>query len=173
VLLNEFEELRRVGLGGARIRCHGDYHLGQVLVTEGDVVILDFEGEPARPLAERRSKSTPLRDIAGMIRSFSYATLTAQGAVTHLRPEDAERVAPWAELWEFWAGAVFLRSYLAATRGGVFLSSNAEALEVALRVYVLDKALYELAYELDNRPTWVHVPLAGLARLLSTTAVRK
>jgi maltose alpha-D-glucosyltransferase/alpha-amylase len=160
-LLQQFDELRELTGSSARIRCHGDYHLGQVLVTEGDVVILDFEGEPARPLHERRAKSSPLRDIAGMIRSFSYAALTAVGAVTQARPDDARRLAPWADFWETWISASFLRSYVIATRGAAFLPPL-DDLDVMLRAYILDKALYELAYELNNRPSWVYIPLNGV-----------
>jgi len=161
VLLQQFDELRAITGSSARIRCHGDYHLGQIMVTEGDVVILDFEGEPARPLQERRAKSSPLRDIAGMIRSFSYAALTAVGAVTQTRPEDARRLGPWADFWETWISASFLRSYLIATRGAAFLPPPGD-LDVMLRAYILDKALYELAYELNNRPSWVSIPLTGV-----------
>jgi maltose alpha-D-glucosyltransferase/alpha-amylase len=167
-LLQQFEELRGVSGSSSRIRCHGDYHLGQVLVTEGDVMILDFEGEPARPIEERRMKCPPLRDIAGMLRSFSYAALTAIGAATETRPEDAKRLAPWAAFWETWVGATFLRAYLSATRGAAFLPPPRD-LEVLLRAYVLDKALYELAYELNNRPAWVHIPLAGVMQLRPRT----
>jgi maltose alpha-D-glucosyltransferase/alpha-amylase len=163
-LLQQFDELRDVSGSSARIRCHGDYHLGQILVTEGDVVILDFEGEPTRPLEERRAKCSPLRDVAGMIRSFSYAALTAIGSVTQTRPEDARRLAPWSEFWETWVSASFLRSYLIATRGAAFLPPPHD-LDVLLRAYILDKALYELAYELNNRPTWVHIPLVGVLQL--------
>jgi maltose alpha-D-glucosyltransferase/alpha-amylase len=164
VLLQQFDELRELTGPSARIRCHGDYHLGQILVTEGDVVILDFEGEPARPLHERRAKSSPLRDIAGMIRSFGYAALTAVGAVTQTRPDDARRLSPWADFWETWISASFLRSYLLATRDAAFLPPPAD-LDVMLRAYILDKALYELAYELNNRPSWVYIPLAGVLQL--------
>jgi len=167
-LLHQFEELRGLTTASARIRCHGDYHLGQVLVTEGDVVILDFEGEPARPLEERRAKCSPLRDIAGMLRSFSYAALTAVGAATETRPEDARRLAPWAEFWETWVSAAFLRAYLAATRDAAFLPAPRD-LDMLLRTFVLDKALYELAYELNNRPAWVHIPLAGIMQLRPRT----
>jgi maltose alpha-D-glucosyltransferase / alpha-amylase len=164
VLLRQFDELRDLTGSSARIRCHGDYHLGQILVTEGDVVILDFEGEPARPLHERRAKSSPLRDIAGMIRSFSYAALTAVGSVTQNRPEDARRLRPWADFWEMWISASFLRSYLIATRGAGFLPPPGD-LDVMLRAHILDKALYELAYELNNRPPWVYIPLTGVLQL--------
>jgi maltose alpha-D-glucosyltransferase/alpha-amylase len=164
VLLQQFDELRGLTGSSARIRCHGDYHLGQILVTEGDVVILDFEGEPARPLHERRAKSSPLRDIAGMMRSFSYAALTAVGAVTQTRPDDARRLSPWADFWETWISASFLRSYLIATRHAPFLPPPAD-LDVMLRAYILDKALYELAYELNNRPSWVYIPLTGVLQL--------
>jgi maltose alpha-D-glucosyltransferase/alpha-amylase len=164
-LLQQFEDLRHAAAHQTLIRCHGDYHLGQILVTEGDIMILDFEGEPARPLDERRAKASPLKDVAGMLRSFGYATLTAQGAVTQLRPEDAPRLAPWASLWESWVSAAFLRAYLAATRGATFLPPTQERLEAVLRAYMLEKALYELAYELNNRPAWLHIPLTGLLRL--------
>jgi maltose alpha-D-glucosyltransferase/alpha-amylase len=155
--------------GGRRIRCHGDYHLGQVLVSEGDVVILDFEGEPARPLVERRAKTSPMRDVAGMLRSFSYAAATGLSAATAHRPEDRDRLAPWSDLWERWVSAVFLRAYLQATRGDAFMPPSPEALGALLDAYLLDKALYELGYELNNRPDWVRVPLDALARRLGRT----
>jgi maltose alpha-D-glucosyltransferase/alpha-amylase len=158
-------DLQRLSGAGARIRCHGDYHLGQVLITEGDVVIIDFEGEPARAMAERRAPASPLRDVAGMMRSFSYAALTGLGAATQARPEDLERLAPWSDLWEIWVGAAFLRAYLAATRGAAFLPAREEDFDALLQVFLIDKALYELAYELNSRPDWVHIPLAGLLRL--------
>ena len=166
-LVRHFEELRHLTGGGARIRCHGDYHLGQVLVTEGDVVILDFEGEPARPLSARRAKSSPLRDVAGMLRSFSYAALTGLGIATATRPEDYDPLARWADLWETWIGAVFLRSYLAVVGEAGILPAKMDDLDLLLQGFILDKALYELGYELNNRPDWVHIPLSGILRLRS------
>jgi maltose alpha-D-glucosyltransferase/alpha-amylase len=130
-------------------------------------MILDFEGEPARPLAERRSKFSPLRDVAGMLRSFSYAALTGLGAATLTRPEDVERLAPWADLWETWAAATYIRAYLEATRAAAFLPSRPEDRDALLLAFIVDKALYELGYELNNRPECVHIPLAGLLTLRS------
>jgi len=164
-LLNQLDVAGEIESAGQRIRCHGDYHLSQVLVNEGDIVILDFEGEPARPMAERRAKDSPLRDIAGMLRSFSYAVLTALSAATKARPDDVERLSPWAEIWEAAVKTAFLDAYFAATRDGAFLPSRMEDAEVMLRTRQVDKAFYELGYELDNRPDWVHIPLAGLLRL--------
>jgi maltose alpha-D-glucosyltransferase/alpha-amylase len=166
-LLQQFRQLAALRSGGARIRTHGDYHLGQILVSEGDVVILDFEGEPARPLAERRARYSPLRDVAGMIRSFSYAAMTGLGAVTQTRPDDLERLAPWAAAWETWVSAAFLRTYLAATRGTPLLPSDPNDMDVLLQALVLDKAMYELGYELNNRPDWIRIPLVSLLRLRS------
>ena len=161
-LVHTFDRAAAVNDPGSRIRCHGDYHLGQVIVTEGDVMILDFEGEPARPLPARRSKCSPLRDVAGMLRSFSYAALTGLGAATATRREDIDRLTPWADAWETWVTAAYLRAYLATTRGARFLPSRLDDLEALLHLFMLDKALYELGYELNNRPEWVHIPLAGL-----------
>jgi maltose alpha-D-glucosyltransferase / alpha-amylase len=166
-ILRQLEELLDLRDPGLRIRIHGDYHLGQVLVSEGDVVILDFEGEPARPLTERRAKASPLRDVAGMLRSFSYAALTALSAATQHRPEDYERLAPWAEFWETWVSAMFLRAYLAVVGRASFIPSTHEDLDLLLQTFTLEKAVYELAYELNNRPDWVHIPLSGLLRLRS------
>ena len=109
LLLQQFDGIEALSDAGRRIRIHGDYHLGQILVTEGDVVIIDFEGEPARPLAERRAKSSPLRDVAGMVRSFGYASAIGLGAATQRRPEDLERFRPWASFWESWVSAAFIR----------------------------------------------------------------
>src|SRR6185436_1038941 len=133
--------------------------------TEGDVMILDFEGEPARPLSARRAKCSPLRDVAGMLRSFSYAALTGLGAATATRREDFERLAPWAEAWETWVSAAYLRAYLSMTKSAPFLPARTADLEALLQLFTLDKALYELGYELNNRPDWAHIPLAGLMRL--------
>jgi len=170
-LLDCLTAIERVSNGGGRIRCHGDYHLGQILAAEGDIVILDFEGEPSRPLAERRAKCSPLRDVAGMVRSFGYAVQTALNAATVNRPEDVERLAPWARFWETWVSAVFLRAYLATTREAGILPSSDEDLDVLLQAFVIDKALYELGYELNNRPDWVHIPLTGLQPSLTAACL--
>jgi maltose alpha-D-glucosyltransferase/alpha-amylase len=171
-LLERFEDLRGLrsrSAGGQRIRTHGDFHLGQILITEADVVILDFEGEPARPLAERRQKTSPLQDIASMLRSFSYATLTALDVASRTRPEDRERLAPLANAWEVRARDTFLRSYLAGLRPASILPARADDLETLLQAFMVDKAFYEMGYELNNRPGWVHVPLLALAALARST----
>jgi maltose alpha-D-glucosyltransferase/alpha-amylase len=164
-LLRPFDEVGSVSGAGCRMRCHGDYHLGQVLVTEGDIVIIDFEGEPSRPIVERRAKGSPLRDVAGMLRSFSYAALTGLEVATLKRPDHMERLTPWAQWWEIWVGRIYLRAYVSTTGHAPFLPAKSADLDALLRVFVLEKALYELGYELNNRPEWVHVPLAGLLRL--------
>ncbi len=152
-----------------KIRIHGDYHLGQVLTAGEGFVILDFEGEPVRPLAERRAKQCPLKDVAGMLRSFAYATQAALFRAGEASPEDAGlagRLAPWAENWEEGVRRAFLAGYLAETweRGASFLPRDRETLEAVLRAYELDKAVYELEYEMQNRPAWVRIPLEGLRR---------
>ncbi len=149
----------------AKIRVHGDYHLGQVLLVAGDHVILDFEGEPARPLAWRRTKQSPLKDVAGMLRSFSYAAQAAMLAYATRRSENVERIEPWAGYWERVASAAFLRSYCDAAAGAAFLPASPAGFRRLLDAFLLDKALYELRYELDNRPAWLGIPLAGILSL--------
>jgi maltose alpha-D-glucosyltransferase / alpha-amylase len=153
-------------LAGQRIRIHGDYHLGQVLRSRGDYVILDFEGEPARSLSERRAKQSPLKDVAGMLRSFSYAGYSALNAFAQRRPDDAKNLEPWLTLWQNSVSTEFLRAYqltINATRPS--LIPKPQQAQICLITYLLEKALYELLYELDNRPTWVRIPLSGILSL--------
>src|SRR6185369_8921228 len=113
-LVRRFDAIRSLADAGARIRVHGDYHLGQVLRTEEDFVILDFEGEPARSIAERRAKQSPLKDVAGMVRSFGYAAYAALFAFAVHAPDDYAPLEPWADTWEHWAAEAFLGGYIAA-----------------------------------------------------------
>jgi maltose alpha-D-glucosyltransferase / alpha-amylase len=161
-LLGSLRELESGSAWGQRTRVHGDYHLGQVLRVRGDYVILDFEGEPARALAERRSKQSALKDVAGMLRSYSYAAYAALLNHVARRPEDVARVEPWARLWERSTGAEFLRAYREAAGAAPFLPPAGDSLGALLHAYLLDKALYELQYELDSRPNWIRIPLWGL-----------
>jgi maltose alpha-D-glucosyltransferase/alpha-amylase len=160
-ILTRLRELDR-GIGGKRIRVHGDYHLGQVLRVKGDYVILDFEGEPMRPLDERRAKHSPLRDVAGMLRSFNYAAYAALLSYASRRPEEVERLEPWARLWERSTSAAFRRAYGEVMAKTDLLPGTEAGATALLDVYLIDKALYELLYELDNRPTWMRIPLWGL-----------
>ena len=149
-----------------KIRFHGDYHLGQVLLVHNDFVIIDFEGEPARPPEERRSKHSPFKDVAGMIRSFNYAAYAALVRATAERPDDFSALEPVAEHWETEVCRVFLDAYMRASGDSGLYASWDEAQQL-LRLFLLEKALYELRYELSNRPDWVHIPLRGLLRLAS------
>jgi trehalose synthase-fused probable maltokinase len=149
--------LTHAGSSGRVIRTHGDYHLGQALWSRNDWVILDFEGEPARTLVERRRKRSPLRDVAGMLRSFAYAATAAELTRDPAVPED----------WEERARERFLESYL-ETVDATLLPPGQQATEQLLSVFELEKAVYELRYELNNRPDWVSIPVAGILRLLES-----
>jgi maltose alpha-D-glucosyltransferase/alpha-amylase len=155
-----------------RIRCHDDYHLGHILYTGKDFVIIDFEGEPARSLTERRLKRSPLRDVAGMLRSFHYAAYKAlffdPAIGGRLRPEEQQALEPAARFWYMWVAAVFLKAYLQGASGAALLPQAGDELEVLLDIYLLEKAFYELKYELNNRPEWVRIPLRGILELLDT-----
>jgi maltose alpha-D-glucosyltransferase/alpha-amylase len=160
-------------IGGMRIRIHGDYHAGQVLWTGSDFVIIDFEGEPGRPLGERRLKRSPLRDVAGMLRSFHYAaygTLLTDGLASATRPEDVPRLQPWARLWYETVGATFLRAYLEGMAGTNLLPDDEQQLVTLLDASLLQKALYEVVYELNNRPSWTSIPLRGILELAGPLA---
>ena len=151
--------------GAAKIRIHGDYHLGQVLYTGKDFVILDFEGEPARALGERKLKRSALRDVAGMMRSFQYAAYSALWQPA-MRTEDVPFLERWADLWYRQMSSVFLQSYLQTTVGAIFVPQNEEDLQVLLEAYLLDKAVYEIGYELNHRPDWVVIPIRGIKHIL-------
>jgi maltose alpha-D-glucosyltransferase/alpha-amylase len=153
---------------GLRIRIHGDYHLGQVLYGRGDYFILDFEGEPARSLAERRAKQSPLRDLAGMLRSFSYAAYAGLDRFTQRHPDAVLTLEPWAQLWQNAVCTQFLAGWRTTIASDAALNQLAPPpaqAERLLKAYLLEKALYELLYELNNRPAWVHLPLAGILAL--------
>lgn len=142
----------------SRIRIHGDYHLGQVLDTKGDFVIIDFEGEPARPLNERRIKHSPLRDVAGMLRSFDYAAHTVMGQLGSDGGDLSE--------WTVRVSEEFLNAYLRTAQGASFLPASGQGLQKLLDACLLEKAVYEACYELNNRPDWAVIPLRGVLRIL-------
>jgi maltose alpha-D-glucosyltransferase/alpha-amylase len=146
-----------------KTRHHGDYHLAQVLLAKNDFLIIDFEGEPGRTMAERRGKHSPLRDVAGMLRSFNYAHWTALRSAVQAN-EDAIRLGPLARDWETAVRGEFLRAYDEAARGGGLRGAAGDARRL-LDLFELEKALYELRYELNNRPGWVSIPLQGVLAL--------
>jgi maltose alpha-D-glucosyltransferase/alpha-amylase len=152
-------------LTNTRIRVHGDYHLGQVLYTGHDFVIIDFEGEPTRTLYERRLKRLALRDVAGMLRSFDYAS---QAALRNqqFRPESVARVEAWARFWVDSVSASFLSGYLTTAGPASFVPQSHEDLELQLSTMLLEKALYELRYELNTRPDWVRIPMRGIIEVV-------
>jgi len=149
-------------LTAAKIRTHGDYHLGQVLETGDDFVIIDFEGEPLRSLAVRREKRSPFRDVAGMLRSFDYS---AHAALESQAPHRA-LLAPQADQWPAKARRAFLDAWLHTTRGALFRAATPAEEDRLLEAFLLEKALYEVVYEINNRPTWLHIPLHGVLALL-------
>jgi maltose alpha-D-glucosyltransferase / alpha-amylase len=155
-----------------RTRIHGDYHLGQVLYTGTDFIIIDFEGEPARPLAERRIKRSPMQDVAGMLRSFHYAAfagLLAPAEGRSISADELRELAPVAESWHVWVASRFLKAYFdnAGAASALALGKRQDAIDL-LRMHLLEKAIYELGYELNNRPTWVGIPLDGISKLLTS-----
>jgi maltose alpha-D-glucosyltransferase/alpha-amylase len=156
-----YERLR----GRAKTRVHGDYHLGQTLcTTTGDFIIVDFEGEPQRPIEERRAKTSPLKDVAGMLRSFSYARSVAERTA---EAQGSHHGAAALIAWERAARRAFLGAYLAVSRQGhaTYLPASDDDVRQALGAWELDKALYEIRYELNNRPDWLRVPLAAVLKL--------
>lgn len=147
-----------------RIRCHGDFHLGQVLYTGSDFVFIDFEGEPARSIAERRLKRTPLKDVAGMVRSFQYAAYAALRGLEDER--NTARLEPWARFWQERCSAAFVAAYYEAAEPAGLLPPDFESRAGLVELYLLDKAFYEIAYEINNRPDWLEVALRGILQVM-------
>jgi maltose alpha-D-glucosyltransferase / alpha-amylase len=164
-----FEAFLKRRVTAVRMRTHGDLHLGQILNAGKDFVIIDFEGEPAHSLAERRRKRSALRDVAGMLRSFSYAVYAAKaaqierGSMTQI---DISRLTAWARLWQTWSSWAFLKEYAVTAGDAPFMSRSLEELRILLNAFQMEKAVYELGYELNNRPDWLRVPIAGIEQLL-------
>ncbi len=163
-ILKVFARLLSHRMDVSRIRIHGDFHLAQVLNTGKDFVIIDFEGEPRSPLSERRLKRCALRDVAGMLRSFDYAVTTA---LRNERADDVQRLIPWARAWATTIRDAYLTAYLEAAAGASFLPSTAIDTRLLLEAYQLDKALYEVAYELSYRPAWVGTPLRAVNEMIA------
>ena len=170
-LNDRFKRVLDRKISAQRIRCHGDYHLGQVLYTGRDFIIIDFEGEPDRTASERRIKQSPLKDVAGMLRSFHYASYAARfGDAPGIPPgaDTQELIGPWMDFWSAWCSATYLKHYLETAADGGFLPADDGELETLLGAYVLEKAVYELGYELNNRPDWVRIPLEAILQMLDT-----
>jgi maltose alpha-D-glucosyltransferase/alpha-amylase len=169
--LRRFQLLLGRQLSGMRVRCHGDYHLGQVLFTGKDFVIIDFEGEPARPLSQRRLKRSPLTDVAGMLRSFTYAAdvaLLNELARGSIPSEGVPSLDEWSKVWSAWVGAAFLKQYIETMGGSPILPQTGTDMALLLNVLLLEKALYEVNYELNNRPDWLRIPLRGVMHELAS-----
>jgi maltose alpha-D-glucosyltransferase/alpha-amylase len=150
-------------------RVHGDYHLGQVLLHEQDFSIVDFEGEPTRSIEERRRLQSPLKDVAGMVRSYHYAAGAAAAARHVVAPKDMEKLGAWARWWQTWVTASFLEAYHSVALGALFLPADTMAATSLLRLLLFEKALYEIRYELNHRPAWLRIPVAGVLDLIGTT----
>ncbi|MBX3412287.1 MAG: maltose alpha-D-glucosyltransferase [Pirellulales bacterium] len=169
-LVTRFSQQPAEELAVMKIRIHGDYHLGQVLWVENDYVILDFEGEAARPLVQRRAKQCVLRDIAGMVRSFDYVAFAALQEFTKQdRPADYTQLEPWAEQWRRWTAAAFFDAYLQAIHDAPFVPSKPEECHELLRFFLFERMLDELVDELADRPVWARIPLEGILQLVDGT----
>ncbi len=152
-----------------RIRCHGDFHLGEVLFTGKDFLFIDFEGDRTRPVGERRIKRSPFRDVAGMIRSFDYISAMAllkQLELGTLQEQDLPIVEPWANLWSHWVSAIYLKAYLAGVEHTDLLPRSKETWSTLLQAHLLEKTLYEAGYELRHRPYLLRIPLRALLAML-------
>jgi maltose alpha-D-glucosyltransferase/alpha-amylase len=165
---DEIDDSIKGAQDGQLTRIHGDYHLGQVLRVKTDFVILDFEGEPARSLQARRAKHSPLKDVAGMLRSFNYAAWATLMKHSSRRSENQKQLEPWARLWDHSVCTEFLHSYCETVKGRGLVPSETPVFQGLLNLYLLEKAFYELSYELNSRPEWVKIPLMGIVSLFNT-----
>jgi len=168
VLLKRIDASVSGSLRGLKTRYHGDYHLGQILNTGNDFVILDFEGEPRKTLGERLLKRSPLVDVAGMLRSIDYAV---RASLAKQKTEDLERLRPWTRKWRVVSSRAFLEGYQATAAGASFLPKTDQEFQLLLKAYLLDKAVYEVGYELNYRPDFVSIPMAATDRILASEAL--
>ena len=170
-LRSQLLTLRDKRMSGTRIRNHGDYHLSNVLFTGSDWVITNFEGDPGRPLSERRIKRSALRDVATMLRSFHYVSHAALfGDVPGIIPsrEAHTPLEKWARVWYRWVSAIFLKHYFRASGETSFLPSQSDETRILLGAYMIERALIELEYELQQRPAWIRIPLHGILEQLES-----
>ena len=165
-ILDAFSILLERSINATRIRVHGDYHLGQVLNTGEDFIILDFEGEPRKTLAERLRKRSPLVDVAGMLRSFDYAL---EACLLRREKEDQDRLKAWALEWLNLVSAAFLEGYRSAAAGASFLPPTDQEFDALLKIFLLDKAIYEIGYELNYRPDFLPIPLSAINRMVGSS----
>ena len=153
-------------LGGMQTRVHGDFHLGQVLWTGRDVVLIDFEGEPGRTLGQRRLKRSPVRDVAGMLRSFHYAAYAGLYQECGRDDPTGGRAEGWVQFWRTAASAAYLRGYREALAGSPIVPQDDAEFDRLVRLFAIEKCVYEIGYELNSRPDWLHIPVLGLEELL-------
>jgi len=150
----------------AKTRYHGDFHLGQIILAENDWYIIDFEGEPGRPLSERRLKHSPLRDVAGLMRSLSYAAWSSVFRAAESRPEGATAAVLLAEQWESRAAKAFLGGYRESIGECPSFPPDEKTTDSLIKLFMLEKSLYEICYEAANRPGWLRIPIRGVRRIL-------
>ena len=162
------DEVLRGRIAAMKMRIHGDYHLGQVLFTGKDFAIIDFEGEPARSLGERKLKRSPLADVAGMLRSFHYGISSALLKKVTSLPEDEAWLRGWAECWYAYVAGSFLRAYLKTIGAATLVPAGPRDFEKLLQAFLLEKAIYEVGYELNNRPDWIEIPIRGVLQIMAS-----
>jgi maltose alpha-D-glucosyltransferase / alpha-amylase len=167
-ILDRFKKIYSRKIDAVKIRSHGDFHLGQVLFTGKDFVMIDFEGEPARTFGERRLKKSSLRDIAGMVRSFHYAAYGELMQNKHLAGEELLKMEQWAELWYRYSTSVYLSAYYEVMEGSGIIPDKKEDVKLLIETFLLEKAVYELNYEINNRPGWVSIPIKGIKDILES-----
>jgi maltose alpha-D-glucosyltransferase/alpha-amylase len=169
-LLEHVDSLCKQAVGGLIMRVHGDLHLGQILVVQGDAYLIDFEGEPARPLEERRGLYSPYKDVSGVLRSFDYAAAMAirSAQSVDVSEQAAQARQEVADRYLKQARTTFIEAYRLATASMPHAWKDTAGERAALELFSLEKAAYEIAYEAENRPSWLAVPLHGLFGLLST-----
>jgi maltose alpha-D-glucosyltransferase/alpha-amylase len=171
IILDHFQRILTQKITARRIRCHGDFHLRQVLHSGKDFIIIDFEGDPALTLNERRLKRSALRDVVEMLQSFGFAAEVALRQEIEsgiLRPEQIPVMHQWSQFWTRWVRAVFLRSYLEVASQGDFLPRTNQELGVLLNVYLLERSIYSLAYELKQRPEGIEIALQQVLKILQS-----